>query len=93
MCMQIGFFDTESILDQDIPKQQIYFELPFYMFVTVITAFLFVWQHFYEIVLASLDEDEVSEEEQDSFEKKGIRGSNTEPLLESDEKMMKKEEV
>ena len=32
------------------------------MFVIVITAFLFVWRHFYEIVLVSLEEDEIKEE-------------------------------
>ena len=64
MCGMIGFKDVKTYhLQQSVPKQQINFELPFYMFVVVITAFLFVWRHFYEIVLVSLEDDDINEEE------------------------------
>ena len=45
-------------MKQNVPKQQIYYEVPFYMFVIVITAFLFVWRQFYEITLNALENDE-----------------------------------
>ena len=44
-------------MKQNVPKQQIYYEVPFYMFVIVIAAFLFVWRQFYEITLNALEND------------------------------------
>ena len=59
VCSLVGFFDDESIiLKQNVPKQQIYFEVPFYMFVIVIAAFLFVWLQFYETILNTLKKDD-----------------------------------
>ena len=48
------------------------------MFVTVITAFLFVWQHFYEIVLLSLDDMDATDSESVDNE---ANEANKEPLL------------
>ena len=69
MCSLVGFKEKGDFLSaQNVPTQQLYFEIPFYMFVTVIMSFLFVWQHFYEIVLLTVEEDEVAgQEENDSF--------------------------
>ena len=66
MSGMIGFKDHEAqLLEQNVPKQQLYFEVPFYLFTTVILAFLFVWRHFYEIVLVALEDDDVTYEEYD----------------------------
>ena len=62
VCSMVGFFDVESlIMKQNVPKQQIYFEVPFYMFVIVITAFFFVWRQFYEIILNDLEKEDLEE--------------------------------
>ena len=87
VCSMVGFFDVESlIMKQNVPKQQIYFEVPFYMFVIVITAFFFVWRQFYEIILNDLEKEDVEEPKQ--LIHSAIQNSSgiKEPLLDDDQK-------
>ena len=87
VCSLVGFFDVESlIMKQNVPKQQIYFEVPFYMFVIVITAFFFVWRQFYEITLNILEKED--EEEPQPLIHSAIQNASgiKEPLLDGEQK-------
>ena len=44
MCFIVTSYDTEQYIDdQTVAWQQVYFEVPFYMFLIVIASILFSW--------------------------------------------------
>lgn len=63
-CFIVTSYNSESFVDlneQDVSYQQIYFELPFYMFLVVIASFLFNWEHAYQLYQLVCREDQITE--------------------------------
>lgn len=62
MCFIITSYNMDMSLylaDQTIAWQQVYFELPFYMFLIVIASVLFSWQEAYEMFYLQCMEDQL----------------------------------
>jgi len=52
MCFIITSYDTDLYLDkQTVPFQQAYFEVPFYLFLVVVTSMLFSWEEAYQMYM------------------------------------------
>lgn len=50
MCFIMTSYNPELFLDeQTVPFQQVYFELPFYLFLIVVTSILFSWEEAYQM--------------------------------------------
>ena len=63
MCFIITSYTSQSYLnEQTIPFQQVYFEVPFYMFLVVIASILFSWQEAYELYVLQCTDDESSKQ-------------------------------
>ena len=60
MCFVISSYKSYEYIDnQTVPFQQMYFEVPFYMFLIVVTSILFSWWEAYEMYYVQcLDDDE-----------------------------------
>ena len=62
MCFIITSYNMDMSLylaEQTIAWQQVYFELPFYMFLIVIASVLFSWQEAYEMFYLQCMEDQL----------------------------------
>ena len=61
MCFIISTYKSyDYINEQSVPFQQLYFELPYYMFLIVLASLLFSWQMVYEELVLQCSEDEIT---------------------------------
>ena len=61
MCFIISTYKSyDYINEQSVPFQQLYFELPYYMFLIVLASLLFSWQLVYEELVLQCSEDEIT---------------------------------
>lgn len=71
---------------QTVPWQQVYFELPFYMFLIVPMSMLFSWKLAYSKIFefVTVDADEIPRScSAESLDRDSFKSSNMEPLLEN----------
>ena len=67
MCFIMSSYKPELFLDkQTVPFQQIYFELPFYLFLIVVMSILCSWEEAYQMYVLQCKETDADLEEVDS---------------------------